>query len=92
MTARIFQYSKNAMQSGKAHTDEWMLEFIPSQARRADALMGWAGSGDTQVQVRLKFPTMDAARAYASKNGIDFVIVETPPKKLKLQTYADNFR
>jgi ETC complex I subunit conserved region len=92
MTARIFQRSKNAMQSGKARTDEWALEFVPSEARHADPLMGWAGSGDTQVQVKLNFPTMDAARAYAAKNGIECTILETPPKTLKLQAYADNFR
>ena len=26
--------------------------------------MGWTGSGDTQVQVQLKFPSKDAAQAY----------------------------
>ena len=92
MPARIYQRSKNAMQSGKARTDEWVLEFVPAEARHADPLMGWAGSGDTQVQVQLTFPGMDAARAYAGKNGIDCSIVETPVKKLKLQAYADNFR
>jgi len=92
MPARIFQRSKNAMQSGKARTDEWALEFAPSEARRADPLMGWAGSGDTQKQVKLSFPTLDAARAYADKYGIECHIIATPPKTLKLQTYADNFR
>jgi ETC complex I subunit conserved region len=92
MAARIYQRSKNAMQSGKARTDEWVLEFIPSEARRADPLMGWAGSGDTQVQVKLNFADLGAAKAYAAKNGIDCSIVETAPKKLKLQAYADNFR
>ncbi len=92
MAARIYQRSKNAMQSGKANTGEWVLEFAPSEARRADPLMGWSGSGDTQVQVVLKFPTLDSARAYAAKNGIECSISETLPKKLKLQAYSDNFR
>ena len=92
MAARIFQRSKNAMQSGKANTDEWMLEFVPAEARTADPLMGWAGSGDTQVQVQLKFASADLAQAYAEKNGIAYSLIETPPKTLKLQAYADNFR
>ena len=92
MTARIYQRPKNAMQSGKARTDEWMLEFVPSEQRKADPLMGWAGSGDTQVQVELAFPTLEAARAYATKKGIEVTVIPTPPKTLKLQTYADNFR
>ena len=28
-TARIFQKPKNAMQSGRARTDRWILEFEP---------------------------------------------------------------
>ena len=92
MTARIYQRPKNAMQSGKARTDEWVLEFVPGEKREADPLMGWAGSGDTQTQVELTFPTLEAARAYAAKKGIVVSVVLTPPKTLKLQTYADNFR
>ena len=92
MQARIYKRPKNAMQSGKALTDQWILDFVPAEARRPDPLMGWAGSGDTQRQLRLKFPSKDAAVAYAEKYGIDALVHETPPKKLKLQAYADNFR
>jgi ETC complex I subunit conserved region len=90
--ARIYQKPKNAMQSGRAGTDQWLLEFEPSEAQRADPLMGWAGSGDTTRQLCLTFASADAAQAYAAKRGIT-VQVEAPPKKvLKLQAYADNFR
>ena len=92
MAARIYQKPKNAMQSGKAGTDDWVLEFEQSEARRADPLMGWTGSGDTQAQVRLTFPTKEEAKAYADKYGIVARIHATPPKSLKLQAYADNFR
>ena len=92
MSARIFQRPKNAMQSGKARLDEWILEFAPVEARRPDPLMGWAGSGDTQVQVELTFASSAAAVAYAEKYGIAAAVHATPPRRLKLQTYADNFR
>ena len=92
MTARIYQRPKNAMQSGKARTDEWVLEFEQSEARHADPLMGWTGSGDTQAQVSLTFPSKDEARAYAEKYGIAARVHATPPKSLKLQAYADIFR
>ena len=92
MPARIYQKTKHAMQSGKAHNDEWVLEFEQSEARFADALMGWTGSADTQSQVRLTFPSKDAAKAYADKYGIAARVHATPPKRLKLQAYADNFR
>jgi hypothetical protein len=92
MSARIYQQPKHAMQSGKARTDEWVLEFEQSQARFADPLMGWTGTGDTQSQVKLTFPSKDAAKAYAEKCGIAARIHATPAKRLKLQAYADNFR
>jgi hypothetical protein len=90
-TARIYQRPKNAMQSGRARTDRWVLEFDPGE-QRADPLTGWAGSGDTRNQLRLNFPTLEAAQDYARREGIDFHVVPAPQRKLKLQAYADNFR
>ncbi|GGD53640.1 ETC complex I subunit [Erythrobacter arachoides] len=90
--ARIYKRPKTAMQSGKALTDQWVLDFAPAEARRPDPLMGWAGSGDTQSQVQLKFATCQAAQAYAEKHGIDARVHTVPAKKLKIQAYADNFR
>lgn len=92
MAARIFQEPKNAMQSGRSRTDQWVLEFAPAEARRADPLMGWAGSGDTQRQVRLTFASEGDARAYAERCEIAASVVPPPPRRLKLQAYADNFR
>jgi len=92
MAARIYQIQKNALQSGKALTRKWVLEFAPSEAKKADPLTGWAGSGDTQQQVKLSFPSEEAARAYADKQGIAYTLIPTAPKSLKIQAYADNFR
>ena len=90
--ARIIQKSKNALQSGRYGTGIWMLEYNPADPQRPDPLMGWAGSADTRRQLNLKFPTLEAAKAYADKNGIDYTVVPAAPKVLKLQAYADNFR
>jgi hypothetical protein len=92
MSARIYQRPKNAMQSGKALVDQWILEFAPAEARKPDPLMGWAGSGDTQAQVQLKFASQEDAQAYAEKYGITARVSVTPAKRLKIQAYADNFR
>lgn len=92
MAARIYQRPKSAMQSGKARTDEWVLEFEQTEARKPDPLMGWTGSGDTQAQVVLTFPDKEAAKAYAAKYGIPARVHATPAKALKIQAYADNFR
>ena len=91
-TARIYQRVKSSMQSGRANTDTWQLEFEPAEPKRPDPLTGWAGSGDTREQVRLAFPTAEAAIAYAEKQGWDHVLYPAAERTLKLQAYADNFR
>jgi hypothetical protein len=40
----------------------------------------------------MNFPTKEAAVAYCAKRGLAHHIVPTPPVRLKLQAYADNFR
>ncbi|UUL82085.1 ETC complex I subunit [Sphingomonas qomolangmaensis] len=90
--ARIYQRPKNAMSSGRANTDRWMLEFEQAEPKRPDPLTGWAGSGDVRDQVKLGFPTLEAATAYAAREGIAFHVVPAPARKLKLQAYADNFK
>ncbi|CAM3171098.1 ETC complex I subunit [Sphingomonas antarctica] len=80
------------MQSGRAGTQNWVLEFEPAEAKKPDPLTGWAGSGDTREQVRLSFATVEEAKAYADKNGITTTVIPAPVQTLKLQTYADNFR
>lgn len=92
MKVRIYQRPKNAMQSGRARTGQWVLEFVSTEPKRADPLTGWAGSGDTHEQVRLTFPDAHAAVAYATARGLDYSLTPLPPHTLKLQAYADNFR
>ena len=91
-TARIYQRPKNAMQAGRARTQQWVLEFEPAEPKRPDPLTGWAGSGDTRDQVRLAFPSAEAAIAYATREGINYHLIPAPERTLKLQAYADNFR
>jgi hypothetical protein len=92
MAARIYKRPKNAMQSGKARTHDWVLEFESARRKRPDPLTGWAGGAETQEQVILRFPSLEAAKAYADRNGIACHIVPTSEPTLKLQSYADNFR
>ncbi|MFA6124355.1 ETC complex I subunit [Sphingomonas sp.] len=90
--ARIYQRPKNSMSSGRARTTLWVLDFAPAEAKQPDPLTGWAGSGDTRDQLRLTFPTQDAAVAYAEREGLAFTVIPAPARTLKLQSYADNFR
>ena len=89
--ARIYRPAKTAMQSGKARIKKWVLEFEPVDAISADQLMGWAGSGDTRQQVRLKFDSMDEAASYARDNGIDADVIKPHEAKVIIKNYADRF-
>ena len=90
--ARIYQKPKNAMQSGRARTTLWILEFEPVRRQQADPLTGWAGGEATAAQLRMSFPTLEAAPGYAEREGLACPVIAAPERKLKLQTYADNFR
>jgi hypothetical protein len=91
MDVRIYQPAKNAMQSGRAKTKNWILEFMPIAAERADDLMGWTGGGDTRKQLQMKFESKEEAIAFAKKKGLSYVVKEPKTRKLQIKNYADNF-
>jgi hypothetical protein len=90
--ARISELDRRTTQSGKANAGRWLLEFERQDPLRPDPLTGWAGSSDTNPQVRLTFDTRDAAIAYAKRHRLAYHLVPAAPVKLKIQAYADNFR
>lgn len=92
MHARLYQRPKSSMQSGRARTGAWLLEIERDEPQRPDPLTGWPGSGATETQVQLAFPTREAAIAYAREQGLTLEIMPLGPRTLKLQAYADNFR
>ena len=90
-TVRIYRPARTAMQSGRANTKRWLLEYDPAEQQEADTLMGWAGSGDTNRQLKLWFATDEEATAFAAKKGLPYR-VETPHERtVTVRTYADNF-
>jgi hypothetical protein len=91
MTARIYKPARTAMQSGKANTKEWVLDYEPEQPRTIDPLMGWTSSGDMKQQVRLYFPSKEEAIAHCVREGIAYQVFETPPSKRQRMSYSDNF-
>ena len=91
MLARIYRPAKTAMQSGKARTKDWVLEFEPVTARVPEPLMGWTSSTDMNGQVRLAFETKEEAIAYAQKHGVPFQLAEPKEHGLVIKAYADNF-
>ena len=86
---------RSRIDGGSAHlpaVHEWVLQFESHRPHVPDPLTGWSGGADTQSQVTIGFPTLEAAKAYADKNGISYHFVPPAESKLKLQSYADNFR
>ncbi len=49
MVARIYKPAKTAMQSGRAKTKNWVLDFEPASPREIEPLMGWTSFGTTLV-------------------------------------------
>ena len=90
--ARIYRPAKTAMQSGRAQTKKWVLEYEPANRRDPDPLMGWSSARDTLNQVRLRFDTLDEARAFADEHGLEYTLNEPNPRTPKMKSYADNFR
>ena len=92
MTARIFRPARNAMQSGRGKTKEWVLEFEPESQREIEPLMGYTSSTDTQQQIRLTFETREAAEAYARRQGLAYSVQKPHDPAPKRVAYPDNFR
>ena len=92
MTARIFRPAPNAMQSGRGKSKDWVLVFEPEVARTIEPLMGYTSSADTRQQVRLSFPTLEEAEAYARRNGLAYSVQPAHESVPKRTTYSDNFR
>lgn len=92
MQVRIFQPPKTAMQSGRANSKQWVMEFEPQAARQVEPLMGWTSSADTRAQLRLRFDTLEEAIAYAQKEGFMYSVERPQERKVKPKVYADNFK
>jgi hypothetical protein len=80
------------MQSGKAGTRGWVLDYEPEAPREVEPLMGWTASADMNQQLRLRFATRDEAVAYAQRHGIPFRVLDPHRPKAQRRAYSDNFR
>ena len=92
MVARIFKPAKNAMQSGRAASKDWVLEFEPETPNVIEPLMGWTSSYDTKRQIRMRFDTKEEAIAYATRHGIPFLLEQPHASAVRPKSYAENFK
>lgn len=92
MLARIYRPAKTAMQSGRAKTRGWVLDYEPEVAKTIEPLMGYTSSGDMRQQIRLSFETREEAVAYAERAGLAYRVIEPHERAVKRLSYSDNFR
>ncbi|MBO0664394.1 ETC complex I subunit [Jiella sp. MQZ9-1] len=92
MVARIFRPSRTAMQSGKAKTHLWVLEFEPEAPKAVEPLMGYTSSRDMRSQIKLTFDTLEEATEYAERNDIAYRVEEAHAPKRARVAYSDNFK
>ena len=92
MTARIYRPARNAMQSGKGKSKQWVLVHEATTPRSIDPLMGYTASTDMQAQIRLSFDTLEEAERYARDNGIPYTVQPAHDPTPKRVSYPDNFR
>jgi hypothetical protein len=90
--ARIYRPAKTAMQSGRAETRKWVLDYEPETRREPEPLMGWTSGRDTLNEVRLRFDSRDEAVAFSKRRGFEFTVIEAEDRIERPKSYADNFR
>ena len=89
--AKIYKPAKNPMQSGRANTRVWKLEYVKPAPATPEALMGWNTMPDTITEVKLVFPTKEEAIAYATAKNIAFEVIENRVPGVGPKAYAENF-
>jgi hypothetical protein len=92
MQVRIYKPTKTSMQSGEANTQNWLLEFVKNNDKSIENVMGWTSSNDMLQEVRMKFPTKEAAIDFAHNNNYAYEVLEPKHKNPVKRSYADNFK
>ena len=78
------------MQSGLKKFDKWILEFITNDPT-INPLMGWESSNDTYSELKMELSSKEIAIDYATKNNIDYEVIEPKERKTVIKSYSDNF-
>jgi hypothetical protein len=81
----------SVVQSGRANTKRWALEFESRSPPEIEPLMGWLASTDTHKQVRLVFPTRESAVAFADRHGWDYTVYAPRERTVRPKSYAEQF-
>ncbi|KAF5369486.1 hypothetical protein D9758_002758 [Tetrapyrgos nigripes] len=90
---RIFQPTRNTMQSGGAKTEKWRIDFdiLQGGGRWENPLMGWASSADYMQGTRITFRSKEDAIHFAEKQGWDYYVQPSGAKRIPPKNYAENY-
>ncbi|HEX2561526.1 NADH dehydrogenase ubiquinone Fe-S protein 4 [Phenylobacterium sp.] len=79
--ARIRQETPSATESAP-QAGAWVLEFEPVAPSRLDPLTGWTVTTDPFSQIRMRFPDMQSAIAFAERKGWTYVVAEGGARRM----------
>ncbi|ETW81702.1 hypothetical protein HETIRDRAFT_440032 [Heterobasidion irregulare TC 32-1] len=90
---RIYQPTRNTMQSGGAKSERWRVDFdtLSSGARWENSLMGWASSADYMQGTRMSFRSKEDAIHFTEKQGWDYYVQPPTSKRIPPKNYAENY-
>ena len=74
--------------AGRAETMGWMLTFAPRTPSAPEPLMGWNGGTDTVQQVRMRFPSAEAAMRYCERQGIAYELLGVGAGPVAAERYS----
>ncbi|MGY9025136.1 MAG: ETC complex I subunit [Candidatus Pelagibacterales bacterium] len=92
MIVKIYKPAKTAMQSGRAKTRYWQLQFSDNSIQTKDPLIGYHGGSNTRNQIKLQFETKEDAINFAKSKNYDYEVLEPSARKIIKKSYADNFK
>lgn len=90
-TALIYRPARNVMQSGRAQTHKWLIQFNSDVPRWENPVMGWTSSRDPVQGMALKFESKEDAINYAQEQGWAFEVKEVEEVPMKPKSYSENF-
>ncbi|KAF5315108.1 hypothetical protein D9619_007376 [Psilocybe cf. subviscida] len=92
-SVRIYQPTRNTMQSGSGKMERWRIDFDTLQGggRWENPLMGWASSADYMQSLRVSFRSKEDAVHFAEKQGWDYFVQPPAVKRIPPKNYAENY-
>lgn len=94
MRVRIFQPSQPVDKGCGSRKACWLIQHVAEAPPVREPLMGWMSANDTLSTLRrvLRFPTAEAALAFARAQGWACEKVDPCLKKVRPRSFMDNFR